>query len=241
MRMASARQYNRWIYEELAPFAGQRVLEVGCGIGNITRYFVDRTLVVAIDRLPASVAYARSRFRGLPNVIVLPGDITDPAILPDLAAYAFDTVISINVLEHIEEDVAALRRMAAVLPSGGRLLLWVPAGRYLYGTLDEALGHVRRYEREELAEKVEAAGFRILKLHYVNLLGIPGWFLNSRVLGRWLLPRGQLRLYDIVAPPFIWLERRIRRVWDLPLGQSLVCVAEKKPDSHEPGLSTTEG
>jgi len=136
-------------------------------------------------------------------------------------------VLCVNVLEHIREDGVALRHIREVLVPHGRLLLLVPAGKYLYGTLDRALGHYRRYEREELAARVRDAGLRPVQVRYMNLAGIPGWFLNSRVLKRTLLPQGQLRWFDRLAPLFIRSERMLRRWWDLPVGQSLICIAEK--------------
>ena len=229
-RMASVTAYNRWIYEVLAPYAGQRVLEVGSGIGNMTAYFLDRTLVVGLDRLPASVQHTQERFRGYAHVRFLHADITDASMLPHLQTYRFDTVLCINVLEHIEDDRLALRHMHAVLQPGGHLLLLVPAGVFMYGTLDQALGHFRRYERDELRAKILEVGFRPLHLRYMNLAGIPGWYLNSRILKRHLLPRGQLRLFNLLAPLFIRSERWLRRIWDVPWGQSLVCIAEKPVD-----------
>jgi len=226
-RMASVTHYNRWIYEELAPYAGQRVLEVGCGIGNMTDFFLDRELLVGIDRMPASVAFIRQRFRGLSNIDILQADIVDPTIVPRLRSYRFDTVMCINVLEHIEDDRQALQHMWKVLEPKGRLLLLVPAGRYLYGTLDQALGHYRRYERDELAQRVIEAGFTPLQLRYMNLAGIPGWYLNSRIRKQRLLPKSQLQWFDRLAPLFIRGERLLRRIWDIPLGQSLICIAEK--------------
>ncbi len=226
-RMASVRHYNQWIYEELAPFAGQRLLEVGCGIGNMTGYFLDRELLVGIDRLPASVEYTRQRFKDHANVEIFQGDIVDPDILPRLKPYRFDTAICINVLEHIREDGRALRHIWQTLKPDGRLLLLVPAGKYMYGTLDQALGHFRRYERAELGERVREAGFHLIQLRYMNLAGIPGWYLNSRILKRHLLPQSQLRWFDRLAPFFIRTERFLRRGWDIPAGQSLICIAEK--------------
>ncbi|HEY79902.1 MAG TPA: class I SAM-dependent methyltransferase [Anaerolineae bacterium] len=228
-RMASVAHYNRWIYEELSPYAGRRLLEVGCGIGNMTEYFLDRELLVGVDRLAASVQFTRRRFQRHPHVEIFQGDITDAAILERLRPYRFDTVICINVLEHIQDDVRALQHMRQALQPGGRLLLLVPAGPYLYGELDGALGHHRRYERGGLAEAVQAAGFRPIQIRYMNLAGIAGWWLNSRVLRRRLLPKGQLAWFDRLAPLFIRAERLLRRVWDVPAGQSLICIAEKRP------------
>ena len=227
-RMALVVRYNQWLYEELAPFAGSRILEVGCGIGNMSAYFLDCDLLVAIDPLSVSVQLTRERYRDRPNVQVLQGDICDPALPDQFRARAFDTALCVNVLEHIEDDFEALQHMWQVLQPGGRLLLLVPAGRYLYGTLDEALGHYRRYELHELSDVVQRAGFQLLQARYLNLAGIPGWWLNSRVLKRTLLPERQLLWFNRLLPLFIRGERLLRRAWDVPIGQSLICIAQKK-------------
>jgi len=226
--MASASHYNRWIFEELSPFAGSHILEAGCGIGNMTAYFLDCELLVAIDRLPASVKFTQRRYHDFSNVRVMLGDISDPHLPAQLASWSFDTAICVNVLEHVEDDLQALRHLWQVLQPGGRLLLLVPAGRYMYGALDQALGHYRRYDRAQLAQLIQDAGFRSLSLRYMNLAGIPGWWLNSCVLKRQLLPESQLRWFNRLAPVFIGSERLLRRVWDVPAGQSLVCIAQKK-------------
>lgn len=224
-RMATVGRYNDWIYQEIAPFAGRRLLEVGCGIGNMSEYFVDRDLLVGLDMLPASVELTRRRHLRHNNVVAQLGDITDPGLLPDLRVFGFDTVICLNVLEHIRDDQTALEHMRLALIPGGRLLLFVPAGAYMYGTLDLALGHFRRYNLPDLRRQVEAAGFEIEQLGYLNLAGIPGWWLNSRVLKRDLLPQGQLSWFNRLAPAFVASERALRRLWDAPVGQSLLCIA----------------
>lgn len=226
-RMASVERYNRWIFEEIAPFAGQRLLEVGCGIGNMTEYFADRDVVVGIDMLPASVELMRRLHASKPAVDGFLGDITDPTVVEQLRRYRFDTVLCLNVLEHILEDRKALEHMHDLLGSGGSLLLFVPAGGYLYGSLDRALGHHRRYDRSQIEALVRGAGFEIVHLSYLNLPGVPGWWLNSRVLEREILPQGQLAWFNRLAPLFIAVERLMRRIWNVPLGQSLVCIARK--------------
>lgn len=225
--MASVDRYNRWIYSEIAPFVGRCVLEVGCGIGNMTRYFLGTQRLIALDRLPGSVALVAETFAGLPNVQTCLGDITAPSTVEQLVPYPIDTVVCLNVLEHIERDDVALRHMFQLLQPGGYLLLFVPAGVYMYGTLDRALGHFRRYTRTDLTARVAGAGFRPARVSYLNLAGIPGWWLNSRVLHRQLLPTGQLRLFNTLAPLLITVERALRRLWDVPAGQSLLCIARK--------------
>ncbi len=140
---------------------------------------------------------------------------------------AFDTVICLNVLEHIGDDRTALRYMYEALQPGGHLALFVPAGAYMFGTLDVALGHHRRYDLPNLRRRVSEAGFAIERLGYLNLAGIPGWWLNSRVLKRDLLPAGQLAWFNRLAPLFIRGERLLRRLWDAPAGQSLICIAQR--------------
>jgi len=225
--MASVDRYNRWIFEEIAPYVGQRLLEVGCGIGNMTAYFLDRELIYSIDLLPESIVVVREQFGHHTNLRLRVGDIGDPSLVADLASCRFDTVACLNVLEHIEDDEQALRHMYRLLQPGGHLLLVVPAGRYMFGTLDEALAHYRRYELKPLEALVRDVGFEVVRIGYLNLVGIAGWWLNSRLLKRQLLPKGQLTWFNWLAPVFIRFERLLRAVWDLPWGQSLVCISRR--------------
>lgn len=222
-RMASVDHYNRWIYRLIRPYIGRRVAEVGCGIGNMTGYFLHADLLLAFDLLPESAAWVGEKFQAYPQVLVRQGDVCDPAFVCWAATHRFDTVISTNMLEHVEDDALALAHMRRLLVPGGHLLLFVPAGSYLFGSLDEAVGHYRRYDRRGLATRVRAAGFHIRKIHYVNMLGVAGWFVNSRLLRRRLLPTDQLRLFNWIAPGLQALEGAISP----PFGQSLLCVARR--------------
>lgn len=227
-RMASVDRYNRWIYDEIVPFAGRRLLEVGCGIGNMTDFFLNLEEVVGLDLLPSSVHNVKVKYAQHPNVHIYQGDITTRETVDKLVTHGFDTIVCLNVLEHIEKDQLALRHMYDLLVPGGRLLLFVPAGQYMYGSLDVALGHFCRYEKRGLDAKVREAGFDIVKSTYMNLAGIPGWWLNSRVLQREILPTGQLQLFNALAPLFIAFERILRKWWDAPIGQSVLCIGKKE-------------
>jgi SAM-dependent methyltransferase len=169
------------------------------------------------------VAVLRQTYADRPEVEALVADIADPAVPARLADRHFDTIVCLNVLEHIEDDARALRHMFDLLQPGGKLLLFVPAGRYLFGHLDRALGHYRRYELDGLRRLVRAQGFVIDDASYMNAAGIPGWFLASRVLRRSTPPRGLLWLFNQLMPLFIRVEEAIR----LPFGQSIVCVARR--------------
>jgi SAM-dependent methyltransferase len=222
-RMADVEGYNSWVYRQIRPYLGARVLEVGCGIGNMTGYYVDRHQLVCVDLLPESLALVRRKFPGRPNLHTMQGDICTEATITSLASYEFDTAILLNVLEHIENDARALTAIHRLLAPGGHLVLLVPAGRYLYGTLDHALGHYRRYELADLRALLISSGYSVQRLHYMNLAGILGWFLNSRALRRTLLPRPQLALFNILAPLF----ERLEGCLTPPRGQSLLAICRK--------------
>jgi 2-polyprenyl-3-methyl-5-hydroxy-6-metoxy-1,4-benzoquinol methylase len=224
-RMASVDRYNAWIYKVIKPWLGLRILEVGCGIGNMTRYFLKNSRqVVALDVLPESVACVRQQY----SLLALEGDICDDSVVEKLhAEYDFDTVVCLNVLEHIPDDGKALKNMFRLLKLGGHLVLYVPAGNYLYGTLDEALGHYRRYNRQQFHDVVSGQGYKIEKIFYMNVAGIFGWYLNSKILKRRILSEKMLSLFNLLTPLFTLVECVIKP----PFGQSLVCIAGK--DSEE--------
>jgi SAM-dependent methyltransferase len=218
-RMAAAPHYNRWMFERLRPWVGRRVLEIGAGIGNLSAFLVDRERLVLTDTEDYYLGRLRERFAGQPHVTVT--RLRLPDLAPTLAAERLDTVVCLNVLEHIEDDRGSLRAMYRLLQPGGRLVLLVPALRALYGTLDEALGHFRRYVPVELSEKLGAAGFLMRRLEYFNLAGVPGWWLTGRVLRRRLIPTGALRWYEALVPLF-----RLERFLPWRVGQSLIAIGE---------------
>src|SRR5881296_1444642 len=218
-RMATAPRYNRWMFERLRPWIGRRVLEIGAGIGNMSAFLADRERLILTDTEAVYLARLRERFAGRPAIKVAP--LRLPGFDPALAAERLDTVVCLNVLEHVENDGASLRAMRDLLAPGGRLVLLVPALRALYGTLDEALGHFRRYVPAELREKLGDAGFRVRHVEYFNLAGVPGWWFTGRVLRRRLIPTGALRWYEALVPLF-----RLERFLPWRVGQSLIAVGE---------------
>src|SRR6266540_6060231 len=163
-RLAAAPNYNRWMFDRLRPWIGQHVLEVGSGIGNLSAFLQDRQRVVLTDTEPWYLERLRDRFRGHANVEV--ARLYLPVLDGALAAERFDTVICLNVLEHVEHDRASLAVLRRLLTPGGRLVLLVPALRALYGTLDHALGHHRRYGRAELVAKLRDAGLSPRHVEY---------------------------------------------------------------------------
>ncbi len=219
-RMATAPAFNRWMYDRLRPWIGQRVLEVGSGIGNMSQFFSDRERVVLTDTEPWYREQLRARFGGRSHVTVA------ELVLPDgaraLGGETFDTVVCLNVLEHIEDDRGSLATMRRLLAPSGHLVLLVPALPFLYGSLDAALGHYRRYTPRLLRERYREAGLAVRHLEYFNLAGVPGWWFTGRVLRRPLIPTGAPKAYDRLVPLF-----RLERLLPWRLGQSLIAIGQR--------------
>jgi SAM-dependent methyltransferase len=225
IQMDQAPRYNAWLGRKLRPHLGQRVLEIGAGIGTITREIAPgRERVLALEADSFYVQRLRNLFRDSDVVqpIHAPVEQTDWSAL---SKQRLDTVMLSNVLEHIEDDAAAVRQFRSVLPVDGRLVILVPALMSLYGGIDEAIGHFRRYTPSTLREVIETNGFKIEWMEWLNLLGIPGWFVNSRVLKRRSVPGLQVRLYDRISPLIARMESMVK----LPVGMSLLAVARAVP------------
>jgi glycosyltransferase involved in cell wall biosynthesis len=219
-----ARRLNRWMADSIAPHVGTRVLEIGAGIGNITGWLIPRDLYMATDINPNYLDYLRNFALGKPYLRVEPLNLERSE---DFAPWAgqFDTVVCLNVLEHVADPIGSLRNLRRALAPGGRLLLYVPQDQALYSTLDEALGHRCRYEPELLKRELAEAGFVLERFEPFNRFGRPGWWLNGRVLKRRHFSRVQLKVLDMLVP----LVRRLDR-WLPWKGVGLVAVARRPPD-----------
>jgi glycosyltransferase involved in cell wall biosynthesis len=223
-RMSGLKRYNKWIWDRLQPYVGQRVLEAGAGTGALTRMLYGRELVVATDRETPYVDRLRNQFRRQPGMAIERLDL-DSDSASALKHYRFDTVMCVNVLEHTADDRAALARMHDLLVPGGRALIYVPAGTKLFGSLDRGVGHLRRYDRDDLVQKVEAAGFRVEEVGYQNSIGRLAWWFNSKLRRRGL-PPAQSRLFDRFVPLFRSIEGERPST-----GLSLLVVARKPEEA----------
>jgi SAM-dependent methyltransferase len=224
--LAEARNYYTWITRRLAPYLGARTLEVGAGIGTFTEYLLGArsdTVVTAVEPAANNFPHLERRFRGNPRVRTLPGYL-DETVAPGQA----DAVVAINVMEHVPDDRAFVRAAARALAPGGHLCIFVPALPWLFGTLDEAFEHYRRYTRRTLAALLPGSGLEPLELRYVNLPGVAAWWLSGKVLRRRTISPAQARTYDRLVVPLV---AAVEQRWSPPIGQSLLLVARKSPDA----------
>jgi 2-polyprenyl-3-methyl-5-hydroxy-6-metoxy-1,4-benzoquinol methylase len=221
-KLAELDRYNHWIYERIAEALGHRILEVGSGMGNITQFLcASGAEILATDIVPGYRSQLQRLFSEMPNVSVDKFDLTAKA--PEgLVNRPFDTVVCLNVLEHIENDLFALEQMCDVLLPGGKLALLVPAHRILYGAFDRAVGHYRRYEKSELKRKLEQTGFIVRRMSFFNMGATLPWLINGRLLKRDYLPMGQASIANRLVP-LLKLESLIGP----PCGLSLIAIAQR--------------
>jgi ubiquinone/menaquinone biosynthesis C-methylase UbiE len=228
--MQEARRYGAHVFDLFRPHVGSRVLEVGCGIGTMTRRLTEiAESVVGIEPNLNCAQRVRRELGDHPRfrLRVCHLEECDRA---ELAGHRFDTVVCANVLEHIADDVHALRVFGDVVEPGGRVLIFVPAIQAAYGPLDAELGHHRRYSKRSLTKAFADAGLQLVELRYTNPLGLLGWLYNARVRKSTAHSLRQVRLFEsLVAPWALPLERLIPP----PIGLSLVAVGRPKT---KPGL-----
>ena len=217
--LEQAKNYAAWIVELIAPHVSGRILEVGAGRGTFSTYFADRGHLTALEPSQAHSAALRERLKDYPNVVVITAQLDGTA-----APGSYDTVVLLNVLEHIPDDHQALGDIYESLAPGGKLVLWVPAFEALYGKFDQRIGHYRRYRRNELLALVHHVGFQQVTARYTNLPGYFAWWLVVRVLGRAPTAGRLASIYDRYFIPVI---RRVERVVRPPIGQSLLVVAQR--------------
>lgn len=217
--VSKAVAYNAYLVDSIRPDLGDRVLDIGCGIGNTTR-LLNRPFVMGMD---VSTYYIEEFRRRVPDVEVIQADIATLDNVDTLRIHEFDTIFSSNVIEHIEDDRAALANMWRILSPGGTLVLLVPNYPALYGSMDAADLHFRRYDRDSLRELVVDAGFRLEKIFCLNFPGIFWWFVSGKLLRRPTNGESEAGLINRVMP----VVRIIDRLVGNRAGLSLVAVARK--------------
>jgi SAM-dependent methyltransferase len=218
-------RYNIWLYSCIRRHLRGVVWDIGSGLGDISGQFDAPGIeeVILSDYDPRMINTLNHTFLPLKNYRVVPLDITDPQVIVNHPGGQADTITCINVLEHIKEDVMALKHMGHLLKKKGKLVVFVPALPGIYGTLDRRVDHRRRYTKKTLRSALQNAGFVVTEAYYMNMFGILTWFFAGRVLKQKEFHKEACHMLDRIVPCL----RALESLGSPPVGQSLIMVAER--------------
>ncbi|MBZ5859151.1 class I SAM-dependent methyltransferase [Flavihumibacter profundi] len=228
MVIASAKKFNRWMYAVIKPYITGRVLEIGSGIGNISSYLLTDNQQVTLSDLNSDYcSHLKTRFADNPSLEdVLSLDLVAPDFATSNAHLLekFNTIVLLNVIEHIEDHERAIRNAGSLLVANGRLILLAPAYPFLFTAIDAGLGHFRRYTKSTMRSLLRENGFNIKHWLFFNFTGIAGWFVFGKILSRKALESGEMTIYEALVP----LNKAIDRVTHKIAGLSIIFIGEKK-------------
>ncbi len=230
-RLNRAPRFTKWMADTVRPFVGQNVLEIGAGTGNLTAQLIPRISYWSTDINPLYLMYLENVGRSRPYMHVGFTDAEKGETYPK--DQNFDTVICLNVVEHLPDDLGALRNIRETLAPGGRAIILVPCGPKIYGTLDEVLGHQRRYTHKTLGDVVARADFQLEQMLEFNRVGVIAWWLNGRVLRRRTFGLGQIKMLNALTPLFRLLDGI------LPLPPLSLIAVIRKPVGVESATRTS--
>ena len=220
--MSLADNYHRWIVSEFEEYLGDTVAEIGAGIGNFSKLLINKKLKNLVAFEPSENMYPllEKKLADRNNVKTLNNFLGNES---DKYENVFDSVIYVNVLEHIEDDYKELSHVYKTLKNSGYVLIFVPALSWLYSDLDKDLGHFRRYYKKDIIDLMNATGFEIIKIKYFDFTGIIPWYI-AFVLFKKTISRGIVSFYDRVVIPII---STLENVITPPIGKNLLLVAKK--------------
>jgi|SRR5450631_283806 len=216
--VASAVQYHDWLTSLARPYLGDAPIELGSGLGDYAQTWLDQgvTQMTATEVDPSRLAYLRDRFADEPRIKVVPLDVFDPPTAQ------YSSFVAFNVLEHIPNQLGALRAAHTLLQPGGYVIMFVPAFEFAMSRFDRRVGHVRRYTVGSMRSALLAAGLEIETIHYVNMPGLLAWFVGMRMLG---MTPGEGQLLSIWDRHVVPRARRWESRHQAPFGQSVFAVA----------------
>ena len=210
--------YNQWLVSFFDAYLKGEMLEIGCGIGSFTRILKEKSKLTAVDKNRNYVKKLKRKFR---NADIGFGDIEKGKYF--FKNITFDTIICLNVLEHVENDIQALKNMHSLLKKSGNLILLVPAHKFLFCEYDKKLGHFRRYSVNSITDKLQESSFDVSKARYLNWLGVVGWLIFMKLLKVEKLPKDEVLFFDKISTTFLFIEKLVR----LPFGLSVLTVSKK--------------
>ena len=223
--MSDMDNYYKELYRILGKYVGQSVLDAGCGNGDFLFLMRGKKTLVGVDYEKSIIERTKKKLGKYRNMHFFHGDLSDPKFRSLIRKFKFDTVFSINVIEHIKDDRTTIKNLASLLQPDGTLIILVPGMSSLYGSIDKSVGHYRRYDKESLIAKVKEHNMEIVDAFYLKILEALGYYVVGKVLKKQLSSyEKRLKFYNKLIP-FVW---RIENLFRLPCGSSVVCIAKKK-------------
>lgn len=220
-----APRFNQYMFETIKPYCKGHILEIGSGIGNISKLFLQNNYNICLTDIRENyVGILKDKYAdqasGIYNMDIVSNDFEDK--FKDKFE-TFDTIFALNVVEHIEDDNLAIVNMKKLLKPNGTMIILVPAYQWLYNSFDVALEHYRRYTRKKLVNLM-SQNLSVNHSQYFNCFGMLGWFVSGKILKKKTIPRNQMELYD----KLIWVSKTIDKAVMNKIGLSTICVAKKK-------------
>jgi phospholipid N-methyltransferase len=223
--MAKSSNFIDWLYDEIKPYLCGTILEVGSGIGIYSRKIVSNfkmNTIILSDVNPIYVNNLKKTFSDTPNINVIKLDLERKSDYKHLKN--INSVIALNVLEHVHNDVASLNYIYNILSYKGKLIIIVPANKFLYNSIDKSVGHYRRYNIKDLKTKILMTKFKPKEIHYLNFISIFGWYLNGNIFKKKIVNEHAMQIFNQLVPFLRTFEKYILRK---KIGISLLVVLEK--------------
>jgi 2-polyprenyl-3-methyl-5-hydroxy-6-metoxy-1,4-benzoquinol methylase len=202
--ISKADKFNNWMYDTIKPFCKGPILEIGSGIGNISNFFIKDNCDIFLSDISANYCFElEKKFKPFKNfkgteIINLTDSNFDKKYTNHIGKY--NTIFALNVIEHIYDDLQALENCRKLLKKNGNVIILVPSYQNLFNQFDTELGHFRRYNKSSLAGVLLKSNFKIIHTQYFNFVGILGWYLSGKILGKKIIPKGQMKLYNTLVP-----------------------------------------
>lgn len=229
--LENAVRYQQWIISTIEPYLGERILEIGAGIGNMSRWLTKAKQLILTESDPQLMTLLKDRIQASPHIYIeqLRAEQLTTNRLP---SQSIDTIVSFNVLEHIEDDAQALHNCAQLLRESRattpkRIISFVPAHQWAYGVMDKQVSHYRRYDQrrfKQLHRLVAPEATLILKPF--NFIGLWGWILNGKILKREAAGTGMIKVFETLCPAIAAIDKLVIDTVKIPLGQSLLAIQE---------------
>lgn len=208
--IGQAKRFNRWMYQTIKPWCKGHILEIGSGAGNISKFFLEDNAKIMLSDIREN--YCQKLRNKLDDKKSLSGVVKMNLTDPDFDTKhrdifnTFDTVFALNVVEHIDDDIIAIKNSKKLLKKDGHLIILVPSYQHLYNQFDVGLGHYRRYTRSSLARIFRMNDLKIIRKQYFNFVGLFGWFFSGSILKKEQVPVGQVRIFNSLVPLFKLLD-----------------------------------